>query len=60
MDELKKLQEENKKIKEALEEIADYDVAQRHDYVDEWTEAASFTACQNIAQNALNNLKKRG
>lgn len=41
------------KFKKALEEIANYNVDDRHGFVDEWNEAASFNECQQIAQKAL-------
>jgi len=36
-----------------LQKIRDYDVIDEQGYLDEWTEAASFTACQQIAEDAL-------
>lgn len=54
------LQAENARLRgeldaarEALENIVDYDVQYEHGYIDEWTEAASFTIVRNIARNAL-------
>lgn len=41
--------------KSTLEWIAGYDVRERHGYVDEWSQAASFSECQEKAQETLNN-----
>lgn len=43
----------NTELQKALEEIAEYDVSEKHGYRDEWNEAASFNECQDIAKQAL-------
>ena len=42
----------------ALEAIWEYDTGNEHGYVDEWTEAASFTKCQEIARAAIAKAKE--
>lgn len=39
-----------------LKQIAEYDVADNHGYVDEWNEAGSFNEVQQMAEEALKEL----
>jgi hypothetical protein len=52
---VKHQEQEVQRLRAALEEIADYDVSEKHGYLDEWNEAASFNECQIIARKALSN-----
>lgn len=51
-------QEQIKILKQALEEIAWYDVKYQHGCIDEWEEAEAFGICQQTAQEALNKVKE--
>jgi hypothetical protein len=59
-DEIIAIMLENDELKAALREIACFDAARKHGYIDEWEEASAYIECKRIATEVLAQYDKDG